>query len=235
MATCVTPLPVKFTCVGVTRQVRYCGALDVQPSVTVSFTVPVSVNPTTIFPPGFVVTLVEVPADGVNVKLEPLLNVAVTLSAALIVTTQLPVPLHAPLQPANVLPKLADCVSVTCVPLAKLAEQPSGQMMPAGLLVTLPLPVPARATVNAYVVVALNVAVADCAEFIVIVHVVPPQSWPPHPAKVEPLAGVSVNVTVVPLLKVAEQPVLDPVVQLIPAGLLVTVPLPVPAVVTVSE
>ena len=51
-----------------------------------------------------------------------------------------------------------------------------------------------------------------------------PLVQPVQPPKVEPLAGVAVNVTVVPLLYKAEQ-VLP---QLIPAGLLVTVPLPVP-------
>jgi hypothetical protein len=46
-------------------------------------------------------------------------NVAVTLFAASIVTTQLPVALvHAPLHPVNVLPVLAVAVSVTFVPEA---------------------------------------------------------------------------------------------------------------------
>ena len=43
-------------------------------------------------------------------------NVAVTLCAAVIVTTHGPVPEHAPLQPANVLPLVGVAVSVTCVP-----------------------------------------------------------------------------------------------------------------------
>jgi len=43
-------------------------------------------------------------------------NVAVTLLAASIVTTQLPVPVQAPLQPVNALPVLAVAVSVTLVP-----------------------------------------------------------------------------------------------------------------------
>ena len=50
------------------------------------------------------------------------------------------------------------------------------------------------------------------------------QPVPDHPAKVEPEAGVAVKVTAAPLLKVVEQ-VLP---QLMPAGELVTVPLPVP-------
>ena len=50
-------------------------------------------------------------------------------------------------------------------------------------------------------------------------------AFPVQPAKVEPVAALAVKVTVVPLLKVPEQ-VLP---QLMPAGELVTVPLPVPA------
>ncbi|CDH44882.1 hypothetical protein BN874_20002 [Candidatus Contendobacter odensis Run_B_J11] len=63
------------------------------------------------------------------------------------------------------------------------------------------------------------------------VHVagVPVQPLLFHPAKVEPLATVAVRVTVVPLLNLAEQ--VAP--QLIPAGLVITVPEPVPALPTV--
>lgn len=51
-----------------------------------------------------------------------------------------------------------------------------------------------------------------------------------QPAKVEPLAMVAVRVTEAPLLNLAEQ--VEP--QLIPVGLLVTVPEPEPALLTVS-
>jgi hypothetical protein len=43
---------------------------------------------------------------------------------------------------------LAVAESVTIVPLAKLAEQVAGQLIPAGLLVTVPLPVPVSVTVR---------------------------------------------------------------------------------------
>jgi len=46
------------------------------------------------------------------------LKVAVTEREAVIDNTQLPVPLHEPLQPANVEPPAAAAVSVTDVPLA---------------------------------------------------------------------------------------------------------------------
>jgi hypothetical protein len=69
--------------------------------------------------------------------------------------------------------------------------------MPAGELVTVPLPVPALTTVRPKVWV-LKVAVQEAAALIVtepVEHPVPLQ-----PTKVEPLAGVAVKVTTVPLL-----------------------------------
>ena len=77
------------------------------------------------------------------------MNVAVTVVAALKVTVQAPVPEQpAPLQPPKVAPAAGAAVSVTVVPLAKLAAQVAPQAMPAGELVTVPLPVPAGATVR---------------------------------------------------------------------------------------
>ena len=43
-------------------------------------------------------------------------NVAVTVLAAVIVTTHAPVPVHAPDHPANVDPVAGVAVTVTCVP-----------------------------------------------------------------------------------------------------------------------
>jgi hypothetical protein len=74
-------------------------------------------------------------------------KVAVTDSAAFIVTTQLPVPEQPPPdQPANVDDDPAVAVNVTCVPLAKSCEHVEAQSMPAGELVTIPDPLPANAT-----------------------------------------------------------------------------------------
>lgn len=47
----------------------------------------------------------------------PELKVAVTFLAELIVTEQLPVPLHAPLQPEKVDPESGDAFRVTFVPV----------------------------------------------------------------------------------------------------------------------
>jgi hypothetical protein len=59
------------------------------------------------------------------------------------------VPLQpAPDQPAKVLPLDAEAVSVTDDPALKLAEQVEPQLIPAGELVTVPLPVPLFVTLS---------------------------------------------------------------------------------------
>ena len=77
------------------------------------------------------------------------MKVAVTVVAALKVTVQVPVPVHPPpLQPLKIEPAAGVAVSVTAVPPAKLAAQFAPQVIPAGELVTVPLPVPAGVTVR---------------------------------------------------------------------------------------
>jgi hypothetical protein len=63
-------------------------------------------------------------------------------------TVHVPVPVHAPDQPANVEPALGLAVRVTEVPAAKLAVHVGPQLMPAGALVIDPAPVPALCTVT---------------------------------------------------------------------------------------
>ena len=75
-------------------------------------------------------------------------NVAVTEVALVNVTLQVPVPMQAPDQPANVEVVFGAAVSVTMVPLVKLALHVAPQSIPAGLLVTVPAPVPALWTVT---------------------------------------------------------------------------------------
>ena len=105
------------------------------------------------------------------------------------------------------------------------------QSTPAGWLVTVPEPVPARLTVSVRdTAVAVNVAVAFLAASIVSWQVVAaPVQSPLQPAKVEPVAGAAVSVTVAPSAKSCAQ--VAP--QSTPAGWLVTVPEPVPARLTV--
>ena len=82
-------------------------------------------------------------------------KVAVTDCAAFMFTLQMPMPEQAPLQPVNVDPTPPTAVNAT-VPLAKVVEQIAPQLIPAGLLVTVPLPV--TETVSGKVVTALITA-----------------------------------------------------------------------------
>jgi len=158
-------------------------------------------------------------------------NVAVTLCAALIVTVQVAVvPVQPPpLQPVNREPAAGAAVRVTAVPLVNEAEHAAPQEMPAGALVTVPAPVPDFVIVSAKDG-KVNVAVTVCAALIVTLQVpVPAQPPPLQPVNVEPAAGVAVSVTAAPLANAAEH--VAP--HEMPVGALVTVPAPVPAVLTV--
>jgi hypothetical protein len=64
------------------------------------------------------------------------------------VTLQVAAPVHAPDQPENVLLAPGVSFSATWVFCAKLAEHVVGQLIPAGVLVTVPVPVPAAVTVS---------------------------------------------------------------------------------------
>ena len=94
------------------------------------------------------------PAKNVRVtlsgKVTAVLNVAVTARAVVIDTVQAPVPVQAPLQPANIEPGADVAVSVTVLPIPKIALHVVPQLMPAGSDVTVPLkaPVPAFVTVS---------------------------------------------------------------------------------------
>src|SRR5439155_26306479 len=77
------------------------------------------------------------------------LKAAVTDVAAETVTMHAPVPVHPPpLQPLKIEPAAGAAVSVTAVPLGKLAAQVAPQVMPVGELVMVPLPVPVLETVR---------------------------------------------------------------------------------------
>src|SRR5947208_9177851 len=98
-------------------------------------------------------------------------------------------------------PAAGVAVNVTLVPLVKLAEQVTPQLIPAGVLVTVPMPVPALETVRTKVCDA-KVAVTVVAAETVTTHVPVPEQPPPlQPVKVEPAAGVALRVITVPLAK----------------------------------
>jgi len=181
--------------------------------------------------PAFVIVKVKVCALGLRV------NVAVTLRACVMLTVHVPVPLHpSPLQPEKVDPASGVAVKVTLVPWAKAVLQTPPQLIPTGFEVAVPLPVPAFVTVKVKVCalgLRVNVAVTLRACIMLTVHVpVPLHPSPLQPSKVNPTTSgyVAIRMTLVPWAKAALQ-VLS---QVIPAGFEITVPLPVPAFITVK-
>jgi len=125
-------------------------------------TVPVPVFVTVTISAGLVVPTVcelnvKLVGDTVTVAPVDVSNVAVTVTLAVAIGT-----VHVggfvcglagvqlSLKPANVEPVVAVAARVTSVPVAKLAEQVAvgGQTIPAGALVTVPLPLPAGVTVS---------------------------------------------------------------------------------------
>src|SRR3990172_9452317 len=87
---------------------------------------------------------------------------------------------------------------------------------------------PVRAETVRSIVIRLNVAVMLFAASIVTVHAPVPVQVPFQPAKTEPEEAAAVSVTRVPLLYGSEQSA----PQLIPAGDELTVPAPVPPLLT---
>ena len=86
---------------------------------------------------------------------------------------------------------------VTWVPTLKLALHVGGQLIPAGLLDTAPVPVPARVTVNtgaAWIEIKRGGNLLTRVERDRASGAVPPHA-PPQPAKDESVAGVAVSVT----------------------------------------
>jgi hypothetical protein len=127
-----------------------------------------------------------------------LLNVAVTLLALVMFTTQVDAPpVQAPDQPVKTDPALGAAVKVTLDPSVKLALQTDPHARPPGLLVTGPLPLPDLVTVKVWPA-RLNVAVAFFAVVAVSVQAPVPEQDPAHPAKTDPAAGEGVSVTSAP-------------------------------------
>lgn len=113
----------------------------------------------------------------------------------------------------------------------KFATQVGPQLIPAGVLLTVPLPEPVVTTVRAFCGTGENVAVTALADVpTVMEHVDVPVHAPVQPANNDPAAGVAVSTMVDAVLTFAEQVP----GQLMPPTLLVTVPLPVPAMVTAT-
>lgn len=128
-----------------------------------------------------------------------MLTVALTDSFVVMSTVQVELPLQAPPQLTRYEFAVVVAVSVTCVPGAKFPVQVVPQLIPAGLLVIVPPPVPPSCTVKTKAVAAaLKFAVTAIALFITTVHTPVPLHAPPHPANVDVPDGVAVSETSVP-------------------------------------
>jgi hypothetical protein len=118
----------------------------------------------------------------------------------LLVTVTLPsVQSALPVQPAKLEPEAGLAVNVTTAPLLRVVAQVLPQLIAPRLLVTVPVPVPARVTVSVYVLMRLNTAVHVMLAFIVTLPSVQ-SALPDQLAKVEPVAGAAVNFTTLPPL-----------------------------------
>src|SRR5213079_2985666 len=138
------------------------------------------------------------------------------------------VPAHAPLQPENVAPAAAVAVSVTAVPGANAATHVAPQLIPAGLLLTLPGPAVATDSVKPCCTkVAVTVVSAPS-----VTTQGPASEQPPplQPAKTEPGSAFAVSVTVAPVEYWAAQVTGQPIAP----SVLLIVPLPEPLLATVS-
>jgi hypothetical protein len=113
-----------------------------------------------------------------------------------IVTWQVPVPVQVPLQPANLEVLFGVAVSVTVVPTVMSLTQSAPHAMPAGELVTVPVPAPDFVTRSSGV--CAKVAVTLFAASIVTWQLLVPAQAPLQPTKYESLFGVAVSETAVP-------------------------------------
>jgi len=127
------------------------------------------------------------------------LKVALTVVEDFRVTVQEPVPEQPPLLQPPKDPVVGVAVRVTTAPAEKLAVQFLVQLIPAGVLVTVPFPHPAKLTVRV-TDCGLKVAVTVVEAVSVTVQVPVPLHPPPlHPLKVDPVAAVAARATAVPL------------------------------------
>ena len=154
-------------------------------------------------------------------------NRAVTERLVVSETEQAPVPLQAPPQPLNCHLVVGVGVRLTVLPLVYDFVQFVGQAIPAGALVTVPVPV---IETESEKVVGLGVeldALVNCALTVRFVirateQVPVPLHAPPQLVNCHPVTGAGVSLTVLPLV----YDLVQSAGQAMPEGLLVTVPLP---------
>jgi hypothetical protein len=159
------------------------------------------------------------------------LNVAVIAAALSVVMPHDAVPEQPPfVQPANTDSSAGVAVSVTLWPGPYCSLQSPGQLMPAGVDATSPMPLPAIVMTIEFA--SANVGAIEMSAPIVTTQSPVPEQLPsPQPMKIEPDAGVAVSVIFVPSKNASVQSV----PQSMPVGLDVIVPMPLPvtAIVTV--
>jgi hypothetical protein len=123
-------------------------------------------------------------------------NVAVTARGSAIFTEHWPVPVQAPVQPVKDQPGVGVAVSVTVLSVGNVAEQVGLHVMPAGWLVTVPLPLSVTASGNCVGRDRTKVAFTS---YVLpgttgsIVHVSSPQRF--QPSNAEPGSAFANNVT----------------------------------------
>lgn len=176
-------------------------------------------------PVGTVVTVPPPSPTGMTVRFTAMVMKTALTFAEVEVRVRLQVaPLQAPPKPLNWAPEPGVAISATVVPAVKLAVQVEGQLIPSGLLVMVPVPVIETVT---WACAAGGVTCANNAPTCVFADNVNLHIRPLHPllkpVKFWPEAAVAVKVTVVAWLN----DVLQADGQLMPGGLLVTVPAPV--------
>jgi hypothetical protein len=154
----------------------------------------------------------------------PCVNTAAQLLLAFIVTEPSEQSVS-PVQPENTEPVAGTGMSATTLPWANSLLQLVAQFISPTLLVIVPVPVPDRDTFKAYEI-RLKEAEQDLLAFIFTKG---QSASPLQPVNVDPVAGTACKPTTVPVGKLAEH--LLP--QSIPAGELMILPLPLPAVVIV--
>lgn len=155
-------------------------------------------------------------------------NLAVTDFLASTVTTQAFRPLHAPDHFTNRQPLFGFLAKVTTVPSSKLPLQSDPHLIPAGLLVMVPLPLLVTDSLKDG---GEKVVVTVVGASISIVHSEPePTHASPQPPTTEPASATAVRVTVLPERNVSEQAT----PQSSPVGSLLTTPLPLPDFSTVN-
>jgi len=137
-----------------------------------------------------------------------------------------------PLQPVKEEPADGEAVKVTTVSLLKADEQIVPQVIPAGLLVTVPLPFPVLLTESMDEVLEVKSAITDAAAVMVTVQLPVPEHPPPlQPAKVESQEDESAAKVTTVLGGKAE---VHAAPQATPGGSLITVPMPAPTLLTES-